>query len=258
MTLTHFSHNDWADSATQVPARHHGLTPFGKEVVREMNRLGMLVDIAHTSPETMAQALDVSEAPVIFSHADARGVTNHPRNVPDDILRELARNGGVLMVSFIPDFVDERVARVTGPLLMEYGSRARQAKTPEQADQLRQEIFGHADIPITNVAAVADHIDYVRRVAGVDHVGIGSDFTAPASAGGIDMPQGLEDVSRFPNLFAELIRRGWSDQDLRKLAGENLLRVMEQVEKTAARLQKSRPASTLKYSPVANRSGETE
>lgn len=200
MTLTHNGTLDWADAANGEQ-RHDGLTHFGQEVVREMNRLGMLVDLSHTSPSTMNDALDVTEAPVIWSHASANGIREHPRNVPDQVLRRLPKNGGVVMVTFVPSFVSE-------------GDEA-------------------------TLSDVADHIDHVRLTAGVDHVGIGSDFD------GIDStPIGLEDVSTFPALFAELSRRGWTEHDLRKLAGENLLRVMREAEAIAMSLQRERSPST--------------
>jgi membrane dipeptidase len=200
MTLTHNGTLDWADAGSDEH-RHGGLTEFGKEVVREMNRLGMLVDLAHTSPETMNDALDVSEAPVIWSHAGARGVTEHTRNVPDQVLRRLPDNGGVVMVVFYPPFISTR---------------------------------GEATL-----SDVADHIDHVASLAGVDHVGIGSDFDGIG-----EVPRSLEDVSTFPVLFAELSRRGWSESDLGKLAGENVLRVMREAEAVARRLQRERPPST--------------
>ncbi len=242
MTLTHNSHTDWGDSAAQVPPRHHGLTPFGEEVVREMNRLGMLVDLSHTSPETMASALRVSTAPVIFSHAASRAVCDVPRNVPDDILRSLKRNGGVLMVTFVAGFVDCDVARVTQPALMEYNMRVRQAKSQEERKAMYDAIFGKLTIPKTSIGKVADHIEHVRDVAGVDALGLGGDFD-----GNDWWPEGLSDVSMYPNLFAELIRRGWSDRDLKKLAGENILRVLDDAEREATRLQSERPASTMMF-----------
>ncbi|MFO1426032.1 MAG: dipeptidase [Steroidobacteraceae bacterium] len=244
MTLTHNTHTDWADSAGQVPPRHDGLTPFGEEVVREMNRLGMLVDLAHTSPATMADALRVSEAPVIFSHASARAICDVPRNVPDDILRELAHNGGVVMVTFLSGFVDCEVAKVTQPAMMEMALKARAATTPAERGRIFEEGLRNLKVPPTTIAKVADHIEHIRDVAGVDHLGVGGDFD-----GNTWWPEGLSDVSMYPNLFAELIRRGWPDRDLRKLAGENLLRAMEQAERVAARLQRERPASTLRYAP---------
>jgi membrane dipeptidase len=239
MTLTHNSHTDWADSAQQVPPRHGGLTPFGEEVVREMNRLGMLVDLAHTSPETMQDALRVTAAPVIWSHAAARGVCDVPRNVPDDVLRELPRNGGVVMVTFVAGFIDCEVARVTQPHIMQVIMKARAATTPEERKQIYAEGMKSLQVPPTSIAQVANHIDYIRKVAGVDHIGIGGDFD-----GNTWWPTGLSDVSMYPNLFAELIRRGWTDAELKKLAGENVLRAMEQAERVAARLQRERPAST--------------
>lgn len=246
MTLTHNTHTDWADSAAQVPPRHGGLTPFGEAVVREMNRLGMLVDLAHTSAETMADALRVSEAPVIFSHASARGVCDVPRNVPDDILREVRRNGGVVMVTFVAPYINCEVAKVTGPAMMEVSLRARAAATPAERSRILREGLRAIQVPPTPIGMVADHVEYVARVAGVDHVGLGGDFD-----GNTWWPTGLSDVSMYPNLLAELIRRGWSDRDLTKLAGENLLRAMAQAETVAKRLQAERPASTQTYSPPA-------
>ncbi len=217
MTLTHNVHLDWADSHVADP-RHGGLTPFGREVVREMNRLGLLVDLSHTSPATMSAALDVTEAPVIYSHANARAVTNHTRNVPDSILTRVARNGGVVMVTFVPQFTSQRLLDFT--------------RLPAEQRAGRTE-------PRATLADVVAHIEHIKRVAGVDHVGIGGDFD------GIDtVVEGLEDVSTYPALFAELSRRGWTEAELRKLAGENILRVMEQAERVAARLQRERPPST--------------
>jgi len=200
MTLTHNGTLDWADAGSDE-ARHDGLTRFGREVVREMNHMGMLVDLSHTSPATMNDALDVAEAPVIWSHADARGVRDHARNVPDQVLRRLAENGGVVMVTFVPSFLTDR--------------------------------------PEATIADVADHIDHIAAVAGVDHVGIGSDFD-----GITETPVGLENVSTFPALFAELSRRGWSEEDMRKVAGENVLRAWQEAEAVARRLQRERPPST--------------
>jgi len=246
MTLTHNTHTDWADSAAQVPMRHGGLTPFGEEVVREMNRLGMLVDLAHTAPGTMDDALRVSEAPVIFSLAAARGICDISRNVPDDILRRMPQNGGVVMVMFISGSIDCEVARVTQPAIVEMGLRARAATTPEERAKVFADGLAALVVPPTTIGKVADHIEYVRDLAGIDHVGIGGDFD-----GNSWWPEGLSDVSMYPNLFAELVRRGWSDRDLRKLAGENLLRAMERAEQVASRLQAQRPASTLRYTPPA-------
>ncbi len=239
MTLTHNSHNDWADSATDAPARHHGLTPFGEDVVREMNRLGMLVDLSHTSAETMEDALRVTRAPVIFSHSAARALCDVPRNVPDSILRQLKQNGGVVMVTFVAPFVNQKVADITGPLMVKIVEQARQARSEAEVEKLYKDAFGDLHLPQTPIAMVADHIEHVRDVAGVEHVGLGSDFD-----GNDYWPQGLEDVSGFPNLFAELIRRGWSDRDLKLLAGENVLRVLQRAEVVAAEMSKEPPVRT--------------
>jgi membrane dipeptidase len=217
MTLTHNQTLDWADAASDV-ARHGGLSEFGKEVVREMNRLGMLVDLSHVSPGTMSDALDVTEAPVIFSHSNARAITEHVRNVPDSILQRLPRNGGIVMVTFVPGFSSNEVAAY---------NRLPAAQRPA------------GPAPRATLSQVADHIEHIRKIAGVDHVGLGGDFD-----GIEDVVVGLEDVSTYPALFAELSRRGWSEADLRKLAGENILRVFTQAEQVSARLRKTRPAST--------------
>jgi membrane dipeptidase len=234
LTLTHGRNTDWADSATDEPT-HGGLTPFGREVVREMNRLGMLVDISHVSPMVMNQVLDVSEAPVIFSHSSAKALTDHPRNVPDAVLARMAKNGGVVMVTFVPFFVSQAAAEWSRPL-----ERAMLgAVTTEDMHRMMEERIAVAGPPPkATLAQVADHIEHVAQVAGVDHVGIGSDFDGDGG------PVGLEDVSRYPYLFAELIRRGWKDADLAKLAGGNLIRAFTQAEAVAARLQKERPPST--------------
>lgn len=231
MTLTHNVNTDWADAAADAPS-HHGLTPFGEQVVLEMNRIGMLVDLSHTSAETMEDAVRVSKAPVIFSHSSARAVCDVPRNVPDDILKKMPANGGVVMVTFVPGFTDPDVAKVMQPALEAYNLRAREVKTEAERDKLFDEMVGNVKLPVTTVAKVADQIDYVRRVAGVEHVGIGGDFD-----GNSQWPEGLSDVSMYPNLFAELIHRGWTDKDLKLLAGENVLRALEQAEKVAAKLQ---------------------
>jgi membrane dipeptidase len=229
MTLTHNVSLDWADAALGEP-RHGGLTEFGRAVVREMNRIGMMVDIAHTSPATMHQTLDIAQAPVIWSHAASRALVDHPRNVPDDVLQRLPENGGVVMVTFIPSFLSKEVWE------MEEGLWA----TDAAIDSVRQyrETWLAYDAEHGAVRAsvedVADHIEHVRDVAGVDHVGIGSDYW-----GMPDMPVGLEDVSGFPRLFAVLIQRGWSDEDLRKLAGENFLRALRSTEAVALELQKN-------------------
>jgi membrane dipeptidase len=237
MTLTHFNDNDWADAATDS-MRHHGLTPFGREVVREMNRLGMLVDLSHVSDATMSDALATTEAPVIFSHSSARGLTNHVRNVPDSILKLVARNGGVVMVAFIPPFVSEKARKWDDGLL----PRLMKVTADSQWQRITREYVAEkGPAPRATVKDVADHVEYIRRVAGIDHVGIGADFYGAESPN--ELVSGLEDVSKYPALFAELVRRGWSDADLRKLANENLLRVFTQAEIVAQRLAKTRPPS---------------
>ena len=239
MTLTHNVTLDWADAALDS-ARHGGLTSFGKEVVHEMNRLGMLVDLSHVSPGTMSDALDATEAPVIFSHSGARALVDHPRNVPDSILARLPKNGGVVMVPFVTSFISKEVKEwddartaATNAARTRLGSDT--AAVRRAVDEWTK---GHPQ-PKATLGQVADVIEHVRKVAGVDHVGIGSDFD-----GITDLVVGLEDVSKFPDLFAELSRRGWTDADLRKLAGENLLRALKQAETVSARLKKERPPST--------------
>jgi membrane dipeptidase len=232
MTLTHNTHTAWADSAAQMPPQHGGLTAFGEQVVHEMNRLGMLVDLSHTSVDTMRDALRVSQAPVIFSHSAAQAICNVPRNTPDDVLQELKRNGGVFMVTFVPGFIDPEVAKITQPAIEEFNRRSKDAKSDEERAKLVDEIMGNLKLPKTTAANVADHIEHVRDVAGVESIGLGGDFD-----GTTFVPQDLADVSMYPNLFAELLRRGWSDRDLRLLAGENLLRALGQAEAVATRLQ---------------------
>ena len=239
LTLTHNVTIDWADAATGLPT-HGGLTEFGKEVVREMNRLGMLVDLSHVSPATMSDALDVSEAPVIFSHSSTRAITDHPRNVPDSILARLKDNGGVVMITFVPGFVSKAV-----------GDHAER----QRAEQLRlRQRFG-ADTagmaaamtewsaanpaPRATMADVIAHLEHAKRVAGADHVGLGGDFDGIS-----EVVEGLEDVSTYPALLAELSRRGWTEAELRKLAGENVLRALARAEQVAKRLQGTRGPST--------------
>jgi len=234
MTLTHNVTLDWADAALGEQ-KHNGLTNFGREVVREMNRLGMMVDLSHVSPKVMSDALDTSETPIIFSHSSARALTNHRRNVPDEILRRMPKNGGVVMVTFIPAFVSQACAD------WEAGLEPLQkgVKSEAERESIRKKyIEQHGDEPVATLKQVADHIEHVRQVAGVEHVGIAADF-----AGEGPFAQGLEDVSKYPDLFAELIRRGWTDADLRQLAGENMLRTFRQVEVVAARIQKARGPS---------------
>jgi membrane dipeptidase len=240
MTLTHNVTLDWADAAADS-AKHGGLTRFGEEVVREMNRLGMLVDLSHVSPGTMSDALNIAEAPVIFSHSSARALTDVPRNVPDSILARLKANGGVVMVTFVPGFVSQKIADRTRARAAHLADAQRRSPNDTIAVNRAMTQWDTANpAPKSTLGDVADHIDHVKRVAGVEHVGIGSDFDGTDN----QLPVGLEDVSTFPALLAELSRRGWSEEDLRKLAGENVLRVMTTAERVAARLRRLRPPST--------------
>jgi membrane dipeptidase len=248
LTLTHNVTLDWADAANDT-ARHGGLTRFGEEVVREMNRLGMLVDLSHTSPDTMDDALRVAEAPVIFSHSSARAVCDVPRNVPDAVLGRLRANGGVVMITFVAAFVSPEFARQSAPLWKEFQRRSAGVDPAEHA-RVYEEVARGWKPPVVTIAQLADHFDHVRKVAGVDHIGIGADYD-----GNTDWPQGLEDVSRYPYLFAELIRRGWSDAELRQVAGGNVLRALRGAEATAARLQAVRPASTATLAELDAKSG---
>jgi len=241
MTLTHNQTTEWADAATDDP-KHGGLSPFGIAVVHEMNRIGMLVDLSHVSADTMKDAIAASRAPVIFSHSSARGLVGHLRNVPDDVLRLLPANGGIVMVNFVPDFISDATWR--------WGAE-------KNAEEARLKVFhrdSKADVeaglkvwegahprPVVTAAAVADHIEHIVKIAGHDHVGIGGDFD------GIDStPQDLTGVQDYPKLFAELIRRGWSDESLAKLAGGNVLRVLRQAE-AVSQSMKDEPAA---LSPV--------
>jgi membrane dipeptidase len=239
MTLTHSENVPWADSATDRPV-HGGLSPFGEEIVREMNRLGMLVDLSHVSPDTMRDAIAVSEAPVIFSHSAARALCDVPRDVPDDVLALLPRNGGVLMVTFVPGFISQAVAnwsltyaaqqqllRVQFPTNTNYvnaGLERWRTDNPE---------------PRATLTQVADHIDHIRKVAGIDHIGLGGDFDGITS-----VVEGLEDVAKYPHLTAELLGRGYTDEDIKKVLGLNVLRAWRGAEQAAARLQKTRGPST--------------
>jgi membrane dipeptidase len=237
MTLTHNVTLPWADAATDV-ARSNGLTAFGEEVVREMNRLGMLVDLSHVSPDTMRDALRVSEAPVIFSHSGSRAVNDHPRNVPDDVLVEVKKNGGVVMVVFLPLFISPE----GGPYYAKReAERARLKALPEStpaAVDAAIDAWGKANRgPKATVAQVADHIDQIRKIAGIDHIGVGGDFDGMS-----EVVVGLEDVSTYPALFSELLRRGYSDEDVQKIAGRNVLRAMRGAEAVALKHKAKAPS----------------
>jgi membrane dipeptidase len=230
MTITHFLTTDWADSATDAP-KSDGLAPFGVEVIKEMNRLGMIADISHVSEATMHDVLDVTKAPVLFTHSNARALLDHPRNVPDSVLKRLPANGGVVMVTFVPIYTSK-------------ATLAWDRSKAAEAARIKATFIGNSDgekaatdawlaanpAPKATIAQVADMIDHIRKVAGIDHIGIGGDF------GGVDsLPEGLENVSKYPALFAELVRRGYSDADLAKIAQGNVLRVMRGVEAAAVK-----------------------
>ena len=244
MTLTHNETINWADAAAAEP-RHGGLSDFGEEVVREMNRLGMMVDCSHVSDETMRDALRVSAAPVIFSHSSARTLTgDQPRNVPDDVLRLVRDNGGVVMVNFysgylLPEPPGRETAQSVRRRLREQHPDNEAARRAAWRQWARDNPIPHGD-----VATVADHVDHVARVAGIDHVGLGSDFDGIST-----LPRGLEDVSRYPALTAELLRRGYAEADVKKVIGGNVLRVMRACESTGRRLRAKRAPSTARFDP---------
>jgi membrane dipeptidase len=237
MTLTHSSNTAWADSATDDPV-HHGLTPFGRAILHEMNRIGMLIDLSHVSADVMRQALQVTRAPVIFSHSSARALMDHPRNVPDDVLAMVKENGGVVMVNFYPGFL-------SAPYRQRMAARdAEEARVknllngqPERRKAAMAEWDAAHPVPPVPVALVADHVEHVVKVAGIDHVGIGSDYDGISGT----HPDAMEGVDTYPVLFAELARRGWSDADLAKLSGGNFLRALEQAEKVAASMKGEPP-----------------
>jgi membrane dipeptidase len=239
MTLTHGANVPWADSATDKPVLG-GLSKFGEEVVREMNWLGMLVDLSHVSPETMEDAIRVSDAPIIFSHSSVKALCNVPRNVPDNVLQLLPKNGGVVMITFVPGFISQAVADHATKLAEAEQSFRSQFPNNEAYVATSMERW-RADNPVprATLSQVADHIDHVRKVAGIDHIGLGGDFDGIST-----VIQGLEDVSKYPDLTAELLRRGYTDQDIKKILGQNILRVMRGAEQVSAMLRKKRGPST--------------
>ena len=239
MTLTHTSNTPWADSATDTP-KSNGLSAFGEDVVKEMNWLGMLVDLSHVSPDTMEDAIRVSQAPVIFSHSDARALNDHPRNVPDHILQLLPKNGGVIMVTFVPGFVSPKVNEWNKRQTAEQDRL--KALTPNDAAGVKAGVdkwTAANPAPEATIGDVADHVDHIRKVAGIDHIGIGSDFD-----GITQTVKDLDNVSTYPRLTAELLKRGYSEADVKKILGLNVLRVLREAEKVSKRLQAERGPST--------------
>jgi len=239
MTLTHTSNTPWADSATDTP-KSNGLSAFGEDVVKEMNWLGMLVDLSHVSPDTMEDAIRVSQAPVIFSHSDARALNDHPRNVPDHILQLLPKNGGVIMVTFVPGFVSPKVNEWNKRQTAEQDRL--KALTPNDAARVKAGVdkwTAANPAPEATIGDVADHVDHIRKVAGIDHIGIGSDFD-----GITQTVKDLDNVSTYPRLTAELLKRGYSEADVKKILGLNVLRVLREAEKVSKRLQAERGPST--------------
>lgn len=238
MTITHSATLDWADSSTDDPL-NNGLSKFGEEVIREMNRLGMLVDLSHVSPQTMKDAIRVSEAPVIFSHSSARAISDHPRNVPEDVLHLVKENRGIVMITFVPSFVSQE--------LRDYYAKesAHRAKLeylyigrPDRVEEEMEAWYAANTQPEATLEQVADHIDHIRDLIGIDYIGIGGDYDGITS-----LPVGLEDVTTYPDLFAELLRRGYTEEELKKIAGLNILRVMRDAEQTSGRLQEERSSS---------------
>jgi membrane dipeptidase len=233
LTLTHFKNNNWADSSTDK-AQHNGLTPFGKDVVRELNKLGMMVDISHVADKTFYDALEVSKAPVIASHSSCRAIANHPRNMTDDMLRALARNGGVVMINYHVAFLSEefRVAseKRSGDVVASNAAMAKKCGGNEACATMESERADHeamrkGELPMVTWEKIVEHIDHAVKVAGADHVGLGSDFD------GATMPFGMEDASKLPKITDALLKKGYSEADIDKILGGNILRVMEQVEK---------------------------
>src|SRR5688500_8919474 len=242
LTLTHSKHTPWADAATDAP-QHGGLAPFGEQVVREMNWLGMLVDLSHVSPDTMTDAIGVSEAPVIFSHSSARAINDVPRNVPDNVLQMLPKNGGIVMVTFVPGFLSPKVTAWNALQTAETARLQQQFPNDEAARKASLDAWTKANpAPLATVGDSADHIDHIRKVAGIDHVGLGGDYDGITS-----VPLGMEDVSTYPVLTAELLRRGYKDDEVKKVLGLNILRVMKAAEGVSEKLRKQRGPSAMLF-----------
>jgi membrane dipeptidase len=240
MTLTHNQTTEWADSATDEP-KHGGISPFGAQVIAEMNRVGMLIDLSHVSPETAKDAIAASRAPVIFSHSDAFALNPHPRNVPDEVLRLLPANDGVVMITFVPPFLSaEHWAWSRERLAEEARLKSLYSFSKAEVDRRLKAWEAAQPQPLVTVAMVADHVEHVARIAGHDHVGIGGDFDGIP----FTVPD-LNGVEDYPKLFAELIRRGWSDANLAKLAGRNVLGAMRRAEAVAASMRDARPSLTV-------------
>ena len=254
MTLTHFATNDWADSATDDP-KYGGLSPFGVEVVKEMNRIGMLVDLAHVSPDTMKDAIEASKAPVIFSHSNARALEDHPRNVPDDVLALLPANGGVVMVNFYTGYLSEPFRQWNATRAGEEAKLKSLFTGQPDKRTAAMDAWDKANPPPkAEIGIIADHIEHIVKVAGHDHVGLGGDLDGIPYD---QSPPGMNSVSGYPLLFAELIRRGWSDQDLAKLTGGNILRVLRRAEEVSASMKDVPPSlATLPAEAAAPKSAE--
>lgn len=248
MTLTHTNTNDWADSSGDMEdpnvKHHNGLTDFGREVVREMNRIGMMVDISHVSDKTFYDVIETSRAPIIASHSSARALADQPRNMTDDMLKAIAKNGGVVMVNFYDAFLDQRkadLAKRARTKREEFGKQF--PNDPKRVDEEVEKWRAANDPGKTPLSILIDHIDHIARVAGIDHVGIGSDFDGVPLTG---VPEGMEDISRLPNITVELIKRGYSDGDIKKVLGENFLRVMSAVERASSEMQSGAAARAKK------------
>ncbi len=247
VTLCHNETLPWVDSATDAP-RSNGLSPFGRALVRELNRLGIIVDLAHVAPHAMHDVLDETAAPVVWSHSNAAALCDHPRNVPDHVLERVSANAGLVMVTFVPDFISQAVRDWHRPIADPYGKLS--GRTPETDAAEHDHVRSAGPKPVATLEQLCDHVDYLVRRIGIDHVGIGSDFF------GGPQPRGLEDVSRFPHLIAELHRRGYSDLALTRIAGGNLLRVMRRVEavgRARAGDRRSARARDGRYPPIARR-----